>query len=189
MEIRSAEFIKGVMGTDALLYDGTPQIAFVGRSNVGKSSVLNSLVGQKGLAREGKKPGKTTEMNIFSINKGQSYFIDLPGYGYAKVSPEMKEKIVRLINWYINDSGIKPLKIVLILDIKAGLTNFDQETIAMLEQNNHPYILVANKIDKLNKKELAEKMSLIREKANKGNVIEYSAEQKIGVKTLLKELY
>src|SRR3990167_3085191 len=119
MIISSAKFVKGITGTDDILYDGIPQIAFVGRSNVGKSSVINSLVNQKELVRVGKKPGKTTEINFFLINN-KFYFVDLPGYGYAKLSPAEREKARKRMLWYLTESEARPL-VVLILDIKAGL--------------------------------------------------------------------
>ncbi len=192
MKIISAEFVKGIMGTDSILDDGVPQIAFVGRSNVGKSSVINSLVGSHDLVKVGKKPGKTTEINIFVINKGkkdQFYFVDLPGYGYAKVGPEMKEKILKVIRWYLVDSGIKLSKVVLILDVKAGLTDFDEEMISVLEEQGHPYVIVANKVDKLNQKELREQINLIEQRSRGGEVVEYSAKTKIGVNALLQKVF
>ena len=91
MNITSAEFVKGIRGTDEILTDGVPNIAFIGRSNVGKSSILNSLTGKKALARVGEKPGKTTEINFFLINRTH-YFVDLPGYGYATGGAKEREK-------------------------------------------------------------------------------------------------
>ena len=99
MKISEAEFMRGIRGTDELLSDGTPQIAFIGRSNVGKSSILNALTEKKQLARVGKKPGKTTEINIYKINKAY-YFMDLPGYGYAEAGVQEREKLRKLIVWY-----------------------------------------------------------------------------------------
>lgn len=189
MNIVSSKFLKGVMGTDESLYNGVPQIAFVGRSNVGKSSVINSLMGGEAMAKVSKKPGKTIELNIFDINKGGYYFIDLPGYGFAKTTPEMREKIVKLIRWYLTDSEIKPLKVVLILDIKAGLTAYDEETIGILEEYRHPYVVVVNKIDKLSQKELAEQMNSIREKSQKGDIVPYSAKTGAGKDALLQKLF
>lgn len=189
MTIISSKFVKGVMGTDPTLYDGVPQIAFVGRSNVGKSSVINSLMNGMAMAKVSKKPGKTVELNIFDINNGQAYFIDLPGYGFAKVTHEMREKIVKLIRWYLTYSEIKPLKVVLVLDIKAGLTAFDEETIGILEEYGHPYVIVANKIDKLNRKELAEQLALIKEKSRSGDIVRYSAKTGAGAEMLLEKLF
>lgn len=188
MEITSADFIKGVVGTDGILYDGVRQIAFIGRSNVGKSSVINSLVNRKSLVKVGKKPGKTTEINFFSINERDFYFVDLPGYGYARLGPSDRERIEKLISWYLLYSEVKPLRVVLILDIKAGLTDFDRLTIDMLKEQKHPFVIVANKIDKLNQKELSKQIGQIRTDVGAKEVIAYSAKEKIGVDELLAVL-
>ncbi|KND47270.1 MAG: ribosome biogenesis GTP-binding protein YsxC [Parcubacteria bacterium C7867-004] len=185
MDITSAEFVKGVVGSDGILFDGVPQVAFIGRSNVGKSSVINSLVNRNKLVKVGKKPGKTTELNFFSINERQVYFVDLPGYGYAKLGPSQRESIEKLISWYLLYSEVKPKMVVLILDIKAGVTDFDQQTIAMLKEQGHSFVIVANKIDKLNQKERSLRMSEIRKEAGTEEVIAYSAKDKKGVEELL----
>ena len=175
MKIASAEFLKGIIGTDVILTDGVPEIAFVGRSNVGKSSVINSLVNRKDLVKTSNRPGKTTEINFFGINGKKCYFVDLPGYGYAKRSPKEKESIEKLILWYLMYSGVTPLKVVIILDSKAGLTDFDAEMIRVLREQGHPYLIVANKVDKLNQKELSAQTRAIKEAAHEAVVHPYSA--------------
>lgn len=104
MKITSAKFVKGTVWTDEIFEDGVPQVAFIGRSNVGKSSGINSLVNQPGLARTSSFPGRTQEINIFFINKSL-YFIDLPGYGFSKGSREAQTKLLKLIFWYLFESG------------------------------------------------------------------------------------
>ena len=91
MKVTSAEFVKGIRGTDEITTADRPQVAFVGRSNVGKSSLINALTGNKGLARASDKPGKTSEINYFDINK-KFYLVDLPGYGFATGSIKDREK-------------------------------------------------------------------------------------------------
>jgi GTP-binding protein len=174
-KVESAEFVKGVVGTDPILEDGVPEVAFVGRSNVGKSSTINSLVNRKDLVKTSNKPGKTTEINFFALNGKKAYFVDLPGYGYAEASPKQKEKIEKLILWYLMYSGTPLHKVVIILDIKAGLTDFDAEMIRVLREQGHPYLLVANKADKLNQKELAAALRAIKEAAQEVEVVSYSA--------------
>lgn len=174
-QVTSAEFLKGIIGSDVILTDGVPEIAFVGRSNVGKSSLINSLVNRKDLVKVGKKPGKTTEINFFSINRKKCYFVDLPGYGYAEASPKQKESIEKLILWYLMYSDATIYKVVLILDVKAGLTAFDEEMIRVLREKGHPYIIVANKVDKLNQKELSAQIRAIKELAHEAMVVPYSA--------------
>jgi len=175
MQVTSAEFVKGIIGTDVILTDGVPEVAFVGRSNVGKSSVINTLVNRKDLVKVGKKPGKTTEINFFSINRKKGYFVDLPGYGYAEASPKQKERIEKLILWYLMYSNADIAKVVLILDVKAGLTAFDEEMIRVLREKGHPYLLVANKVDKLNQKEFSAQLREVKAKAHEAVVVPYSA--------------
>ena len=184
-KIESAEFIKGVIGTDVVFTDGVPEVAFVGRSNVGKSSLINSLTGRKSLVKVGNKPGKTTELNFFSINNKKCYFVDLPGYGYAKATPKQRGKIEKLILWYLMYSEARPRRVVIILDVKAGLTDFDAEMIRVLEEQGHPYLIVANKVDKLNQKELAAAMKSIKEAALGAPVVPYSTMTERGKAELL----
>ena len=96
MKILSANFVKGFAGTDPILYEPKPQIAFIGRSNVGKSSLMNCLLNSTNLVKSGKNPGKTKEINFFSVNNNM-YFVDLPGYGYSSVEAEKREKFSKLI--------------------------------------------------------------------------------------------
>lgn len=175
MNITSSEFLKGITGTDIILTDGVPEVAFVGRSNVGKSSLVNSLVNRKELVKTSNRPGKTTEINFFGINGKKFYFVDLPGYGYAKRSPKEKDKIEKLILWYLMYSEATIFKVVLILDSKAGLTAFDEEMIRVLREKGHRLIIVANKVDKLNQKETSAQIRAIKELAHEAVVVPYSA--------------
>jgi GTP-binding protein len=174
-KINSAEFLKGIVGTDIILTDGVPEFAFVGRSNVGKSSTINSLVGRKDLVKTSNKPGKTTEINFFGVNGRKAYFVDLPGYGYAQASPKRKESIEKLILWYLLYSQATIAKVVLILDTKAGLTAFDAEMIRVLREQGHPYLVVANKADRLNQKDLSARLRSIKEAAHEAIVVPYTA--------------
>ena len=188
MEIINAQFVRGVVGSHNLLVDEKPQISFVGRSNVGKSSVINMLVGQKGLVRSSSTPGKTQEINFFLIND-KMYFVDLPGYGYAKTGLKHREKLRRLILWYLI-SGEAPIsKVVVIVDAKAGLRDFDREMIGVLQEYEHPFVVVANKIDKLNQKELHKSLKLISEEIGDWvKIFPISAKTGKGKDKLLKEV-
>ncbi len=188
MKIRSSIFIKGIRGTDPIVTDGKMQVAFVGRSNVGKSSLINALCNKTDLVKVSRKPGKTTEINFFFINE-EFYFVDLPGYGYAKVSPQEKEKIQKLIIWYVTKSGAKPSKVALIIDIKVGLTEFDHQMIEILQEHNHPFVVVANKADKLTQKELAERLSVLGAGSDEVEIVPSSAEKRGGIALLLKKLF
>jgi len=186
MRINSAKFVKGIIGSDDILTDGLPQVAFAGRSNVGKSSIINSLAGVKNLVKTGKKPGKTTEINFFLINN-QFYFVDLPGYGYAKLSPAQKEKVRKRMLWYLTESEARPL-VVLILDIKAGLTEFDGQMLELVKEEKLEYIVVVNKIDKANQKEISRQIASIKENPAVKEVIPYSAFTKQGIELILRRV-
>jgi len=187
MEIKSAVFIKGVVGTDDILDDGKPQIAFIGRSNVGKSSTINSLVKQGNLARTSSYPGRTQEINLFLINKS-FYLVDLPGYGYTRTSKTERAKLQKRIYWYLLDSDYKQKAVVLIVDANVGLTEDDARMIYSLEEKGKNLIIIANKIDKIKKSDYAKKMEKLQEAVGEHKIIPYSAEKKIGVGELLKEI-
>jgi len=186
MKIESAQFIRGVTGTNDVLENGIPQVAFIGRSNAGKSSVINSLV-NKEISKTSTMPGLTQQINLFLIN-GTLYLVDLPGYGYAKVMPKKKEKIQSLINWYFFISGLEQKKVVLIIDANVGPTKDDLEMLYSLEDHRKDIVVVANKIDKIKKSEYEEQFMRIRELIGPHKIIPYSAQKKIGVDNLLKEI-
>jgi GTP-binding protein len=188
MHITSAEFIKGVRGTDPILSDGVPQFAFVGRSNVGKSSVINALMNRRDLVKVSDRPGKTKEINFFNVNK-KYYFVDLPGYGYARLGPDEREKLRKLILWYLMASGARPYYVILILDIKAGCTEFDKEMIGVLREYGHPYIIVANKVDKVNQKELSQQLAQIRAESGEEDIVLCSTFVKNGTGDLEDKMF
>lgn len=183
MRITSATFVKGVVGTNEIFDDGTPQIAFIGRSNVGKSSVINSLVKQKSLARTSVSPGRTQQINLFLINKS-FYLVDLPGYGFAKAPRDVREQIQKMIYWYLFTSGYVQKKIVLIIDANVGPTEDDCATLQRLQEEQKNIVIVANKIDKVKKSEYAAQMQKIQDRVGAHLVIPYSAKKGIGVGAL-----
>ena len=188
MNITSAEFVKGIRGTDKILYDQKPQIAFVGRSNVGKSSVINSLVERRNLARSSSSPGKTIRLDFFLIN-GAVYFVDLPGYGYAKMSQDKHEDIRKMMMWYLEYSEVKNRKVVLIIDALVGITDFDRQMIELLTEHHIDFIIVANKADKLKKEQKEKQLKQIQQDLGNVSVIAYSAKTKEGRETLLKKIF
>lgn len=187
MEIKTAEFVKSITGTDNILKDKRPQIAFVGRSNVGKSSVINSLVNRKNLVKSGSKPGKTQQINFFLINK-KIYFVDLPGYGFVKMPLRRKEKIRKMILWYLFYSEVKFKKVVLIIDALVGPSEFDKEMLGLLNKNKYSFILVANKIDKLKKNKLISQLKVLQAETGHNEITAYSAKTKKGRQLLLARL-
>ncbi len=188
MKVKSAEFIKGLRGDDEILEDGVPQIAFIGRSNVGKSSVINSIVNRRDLARSSSKAGKTTELNLFLINK-LFYLVDLPGYGYAKASLEERENLRKLIYWYLFYSNVDQKVIALIVDAKVGLTAYDLEILRRLKDAEKKVVVVANKFDKVKKADYSKQLKSIEEGSSPYKVIPYSAEKKTGVGELTSYIF
>jgi GTP-binding protein len=187
MNIRSAEFIKGIVQADELLSNGKPQIAFIGRSNVGKSSVINALTNKKGLARTSSTPGRTQQLNLFLINKS-FYLVDLPGYGFAKMSKEGQENLQALIRWYLWESNYKQKKIVLIIDDNVGPTVKDLEMLKTLEEYDKDVIVVANKVDKLKNSERTKQLQKIKTAIGDHEMIPCSAQHKIGLAELSKAI-
>ncbi len=187
MKIQTAIFKKGIRGSDAILYEQKPQIAFIGRSNVGKSSLINCLVNQNELVKSGKTPGKTKEINFFLINN-DFYFVDLPGYGYAKVSIEDREQLAKMIEWYFMEKVFNR-KTVLVLDIKVGPSDLDLELIQILKEQQEDFIIVANKADSLNQKETVAQMRMIAEKIPGVEIIPCSAKTKDGRSEILNRLF
>ncbi len=185
--IKSAKFIKGIVGQDDILDNNIPQVAFIGRSNVGKSSVINVLTGQKDLARTSALPGRTQEINIFLLNDNL-YLVDLPGYGFAKLSRKDKEWLHELINWYLFSPQNKQEKIILIIDALVGPTKDDLEILEALEEAKKNVIIVANKIDKIKKSDFGKKIEEIQGKINNHLIIPFSAKEKKGLKELIKEV-
>ncbi len=188
MKITFAEFVKGIRGTDEITGDPRPQVAFVGRSNVGKSSLINALTGKKGLARASDKPGKTSEINYFDINH-KFYLVDLPGYGFASTSLADRDKFRKLIVWYLSESGAKPTCIALIIDAVAGLTKFDEDMLTVLKGESHPHIIVINKIDKLTQKELHARVTEVRAEVGELPVLLCSTKEKTGIRELNEHVF
>ena len=186
MKIESAKFIKGVVGEDKLLYDGIPQIAFIGRSNAGKSSLLNSLTSSKKLAITSKTPGRTKEINVFLINNTH-YFMDLPGYGYARAGAETLEKLSDLIFWYLLDSG-HDQKVVLLIDSVVGPTKDDLAVLRALEKAGKEIVIVANKVDKIKKSQYRNQLKKLGDQIQGHKLIPYSSKTKIGIEELRNEL-
>ncbi|MCK4635598.1 MAG: YihA family ribosome biogenesis GTP-binding protein [Candidatus Moranbacteria bacterium] len=189
MNITNAKFIRGVVGSHNLLVDEKPHIAFIGRSNVGKSSVINMLVNQRKLVKSSSTPGKTQQINFFLIDEC-CYFVDLPGYGYAKISRKRREKLRKLILWYFV-SGEAPIgKACLIVDAKAGLRDFDREMMGVLTEYDIPFVVIANKIDKLNQKNLHRSLVSIQEEIGDWvEVFPISAKSGNGKEKLLKGIF
>ena len=170
-----------------------PQIAFAGRSNVGKSSIINCLLNRKDIARVSATPGKTAHVNLFDID-GKLYFADLPGYGFAKVSDAEKERWGVLIETYFSTCGIKQDVIKLgvsIVDIRHTPTEDDLGMVTYFKHYAIPFVVVANKCDKLSKsaiepaaEHICESLGIERE-----DLIVFSAEKRVGKDELLQRIF
>ena len=175
-------------GTPAdVLRDGLPQFAFAGRSNVGKSSVINRLVNRKNLAYVGASPGKTTQINYFLVDD-RAYLVDLPGYGYAKVSQAEKERWARLMETYFQDGADAITAGVLIVDIRHKPTENDRVMHSWFRESGCPEIIVANKIDKLKRSQVEPALALIRETlelTEEDILVPFSAEKGTGKEELI----
>ena len=186
LNFAKAEFVRAAASQKDFLRDPMPQFAFAGRSNVGKSSVINRLTGRKNLAYVGASPGKTTQINYFRVD-GRAYLVDLPGYGYAKVSREEKERWGRLMESYFQDeAGLITLG-VLIVDARHKPTANDVVMHDWFRQTGCPEIVVANKVDKLKKSQVEPALALIRETlelTERDTLVPFSAEKGTGKEEL-----
>ena len=181
-----AEFIRSAVKPEQFIYDGRPQVTFAGRSNVGKSSVINRLLNRKNFARVGATPGKTNQINYFRIDD-KIYFTDLPGYGYAQVSQAERDRWGRLMESYFAAEGLVTLG-VQIVDARHKPTADDVIMCDWFKQSGCPLIVVANKLDKLKKSEIAPNLQVIRETlelCKDGVLIPFSAEKGTGKTELL----
>lgn len=160
MNLQKVEFLKSAARPNDFLADGLPQIAFAGKSNVGKSSVLNCVLQRKNFARVGQKPGKTIHINYFKVD-GQAYFVDLPGYGYAQVAASEKERWGRLMEAYFAHAEDITLG-VMIVDARHEPTKLDCVMAELFQSTGRPFVVVANKLDKLKKSEITPNMDRIR---------------------------
>ena len=188
MNLHNAEFIRSA----ASLHDcprDLPQIAFAGKSNGGKSSEIIKLLLRKNFARVGEAPGKTTHINYFLIDKAM-YLVDLPGYGYAKVPKHEKERWAKLIEAYFAAPDLITLG-VLIVDARHKPTANDVIMNDWFRQSGRPYVVVANKMDKLKKSEIEPNLKTIRETLELGEevpMIPFSAEKGEGREVLLAHI-
>ncbi len=168
---------------------GLPEILFCGRSNVGKSSMINCLLGRKSLARTSEKPGKTATINYYEIDK-KLYLVDLPGYGYARVSQAEKDKWARFMQAYFNFESDKKLAVSLV-DLRHKPTEADLEMAAFLEEVGIPYWVVATKADKLSKTAVAENLKMLEEiyaDYHPQKILAFSSKTRFGREELVEKM-
>ena len=188
MNLQNVEFLISAASVSQCPGKRLPEIAFAGKSNVGKSSVINRLLNRKNFARVGEKPGKTIHVNYFTVD-GKCYFVDLPGYGFAKVSQGEKERWSRLMESYFAENRIDLG--VLIVDARHAPTNNDITMADWFIQSGCPFVVVANKLDKLKKSEIAPNLAVIRRDLSLPEdcpLIPFSAEKGDGREELLRHI-
>ena len=186
INFQQAEFIRSATAPKDFPRDGLPQVAFAGRSNVGKSSVINRLLGRKNFARVGAAPGKTVHINYFLIDK-TFYLVDLPGYGYAKVSKAERDRWGRLMEDYFADRELMTFG-AMIVDARHKPTADDCTMAQWYRDAGCPFVVVANKLDQLKKREIESNLLTIREALELDEsvkLIPFSAEKGEGKQELL----
>ena len=186
MNLHNAEFVKSAARPSDFISDGLPQFVFSGKSNVGKSSVINKLLNRKNFARVGASPGKTIHVNYFLIDK-KAYFVDLPGYGYAKVSKDERMRWSRLMESYFANPDTMTLG-VMIVDSRHKPTADDVTMAHWFKESGRPFVVVANKTDKVAPSRVQENLDLIAQTLSlpeNVRVIPFSAEKGTGREQLL----
>ncbi len=173
MKITSAEFLKSSFQAADWPSGALPEIAFMGRSNVGKSSLINSLLAARGLARTSSTPGRTQSLNFFLINK-RFRFVDLPGFGYARVPKAIKSSWGEMVSGYLAKREQLVLSIQ-IVDSRHEPTKLDLQLHDWLEHSAKPRLIVATKSDKLSNNELKESLGRVKRVFSKDSVVSYSA--------------
>lgn len=186
MNLNCVEFLISAAAAKDFPNERLPEIAFAGKSNVGKSSVINRILNRKNFARVGDKPGKTIHVNYFLVDK-QCFFVDLPGYGYAQVSQKEKDRWSKLMEAYFATGRIDLG--ILIVDARHAPTNNDITMAQWFLQNSCPFVVVANKLDKLRKSDIQPNLETIRQDLDLPHdcpVIPFSAEKGTGRDELVR---
>jgi GTP-binding protein len=187
--IHKAEFARSATSIQDFLRDGRPEVAFVGRSNVGKSSLLNRLLGRKGLARTSSTPGRTQTVNYFLID-GRCWFVDLPGYGYAKASKDKRREWARTTEEYF-EQALPQAVVVLLVDAKVAGTPLDAAAWEYMTAMGADPIVVGTKIDKVPRSKRHQALVALRNEvglADGQTVIAVSAETGEGIPELWREI-
>ena len=189
MKIRSSEIVVSAINKNQYPIEGLPEIALVGRSNVGKSSATNALLNRSNFARTSQTPGKTRTINFYLINN-EFYFVDLPGYGYAKVSKSEKDKWGVIMERYLQDRQ-ELCAIFLLVDIRHEPTNDDVMMYEWIKHFGYDCVVIATKADKISRGQYQKHISIIRKKLNLAKdekVIPLSSSKKTGVEDVWNEI-
>lgn len=191
MILRNAQFVRSAADPSGFPGDGRPRVVFAGRSNVGKSSTINSLVGRKGFARVSASPGKTIFVNLF-LAENRLWLVDLPGYGYSKTSAREKERYSALIDAYLHADMKNIHRFMLIVDIRHEPTADDRLMAEWAQSYGLPLAVIANKADKLKPSQVAGQLSVVRSVLDLPEsvpIIAFSAEKHTGRDEIIKEIF
>ena len=189
LNVNKADFVKSAAAPAQFIRSSVPKVAFAGKSNVGKSSVINRMLNRKNFARVGAQPGKTVHVNYFLIDE-KIYFVDLPGYGYAKVSQSERERWAKLMESFFSDPSLISLG-VMIVDARHKPTADDVTMAQWFKASGCRMVVVANKLDKLKKSEIEPNLARIRETLalpEQVLLIPFSAEKGQGRDALLQQI-
>ncbi len=189
LNVNRAEFIRSAANPKQFIRTSVPTVVFAGKSNVGKSSVINRMLNRKNFARVGSEPGKTVHVNYFFIDE-KVYFVDLPGYGFAKVSQAERDRWGKLMEDFFSEPGLMSLG-VMIVDARHKPTADDVTMAEWFKNSGRPLVVVANKLDKLKKSEIEPNLQLIRDTLSLPEdvlLIPFSAEKAQGREVLLAEI-
>lgn len=186
MKIASAEFVVGAVGEKNSPTDGLPEIAFAGRSNVGKSSLINRLVQRRKLAKTSSTPGRTQQLNYYRVNE-RIYLVDLPGYGYVRGGVDLRRALGKLTETYLG--GRQALRaVVQLIDARHGPTALDLEMVSRLRDGGRPFLLVLTKADKLSRSKLDRQVAALEKGGDLADIdyLPFSAETGLGRDDLLR---
>ena len=188
MKIKDVEFVKSAVKPDQYPEYDFPEIGFAGRSNVGKSSLINTLIQRKGMVKTSSKPGCTQLINFFLVN-GEVSFVDLPGYGYAKVSKKIRAQWQPMVELYLAKRA-SLFGLVLLIDIRRDPGKEEFDLVKWLESHGTPYLIILTKADKLSKTKQAKRLTAICSQLNrdKQGVILFSTKTRQGRETVLDEI-
>lgn len=187
LQIKRAEFMTSVGLRGDYPEGGVPEIAVVGKSNVGKSSFINAVCNNKKLARTSQQPGKTRLVNYFSINGGEFYLVDLPGYGFAKAPKEEQEKWGELMETYLRSGRVNHL--LLLVDSRHAPSAGDRQMMVWMQYYNIPYTIIATKVDKLPKSRRPQYVAAVAKSVGAVSpAIGFSADERIGLDEVLERM-
>ena len=188
MKIKEVAFVKSAVKPDQYPEYDFPEICFAGRSNVGKSSLINTLIQRKDMVKTSSKPGCTQLINFFLVN-GDVSFVDLPGYGYAKVSKVLRAQWQPMVELYLSNRA-SLFGLVLLIDIRRDPGKEESDLVKWLESHGMPYLIVLTKADKVSKTQQAKRLAAISSQMNRdpGGIILFSTKTRQGRETVLDEI-